>query len=60
MAVPAMVGAEVAAAMEGVVHLRARSRTGRPVLGSPSGPARSPRVQGHCGWCGRRGMTATA
>jgi hypothetical protein len=57
MAVPAMVGAEVAAAMEGVVHLRAQSRTGRPVLGPPSGPARPPRVQGHCGWCG---MAATA
>jgi hypothetical protein len=60
MVVPAMVGAEAAAAAEGALHPRARSRTWRLVLGLPSGPARSPRVRGHCRWCGRRETTATA
>jgi hypothetical protein len=54
MAVPA------AAGVEGALLLRARSRTRRPVPGPPSGPARSPRVRGCCGRCGRRGMDVTA
>jgi hypothetical protein len=57
--VPAVVGMEAAAAVEGALHLRARSRTWRPVPGPPSGPARSPQVRDHCGWCGRRGTTVT-
>jgi hypothetical protein len=60
MAVPSATGVEAAAAAEGALLLRARSRTRRPIPGPPSGPARSPRVRGHCGRCGRRGMTATA
>jgi hypothetical protein len=44
MAVPAMVGVEVAAAAEGALHLRARCRTRRPIPGSLSGPAHSHRV----------------
>jgi hypothetical protein len=60
MVVPAAAGVEAAAATEGALLLRARSRTRRPIPGLPSGPARSPRVRGHCGRCGRRGMTATA
>jgi hypothetical protein len=59
-AVPTVVGAEAAAAAEGSLLIRARSRTRRPVHGAPSGPARSHRVRGHCGRCGRRGTTATA
>jgi hypothetical protein len=60
MVVPAVVGAEAVAAAEGTLHLRARSRTRWPVLGTPSGPARSPRVRGRCERCRRRGTTATA
>jgi hypothetical protein len=60
MVVPTTAGVEAAAVAEGALLLRARSRTRRPVPGPPSGPARSPRVQGRCGRCGRRGMTATA
>jgi hypothetical protein len=40
--VPAVVGAKVVAEEEGALHLRARSRTRRPVPRPPSGPARSP------------------
>jgi hypothetical protein len=46
-------------AAEGAVLIRVRSRTRRPVLGPLSGPARSPRVRGRRGWCGRRGRTMT-
>jgi hypothetical protein len=60
MVVPAAVGVEATIAMEGVLLLRARSRTWRSVPGSPSGPARSPQDQGHCGRCGMRGMAMTA
>jgi hypothetical protein len=60
MTVPVVVGVEVAAAAEGALHLRERSRMWRPVLGPSSGPARSPRVCGRCRRCGRTGMTATA
>jgi hypothetical protein len=41
-------------------YLRAWSSTRRSVPGPLSGLARSPRVQGCCGWCGRRGTTVTA
>jgi hypothetical protein len=58
--IPTVVGVEVATAMEGTLHLRVRSRTWRPVPGLPSGPAQSPRVRGHYGWCGRRGTVVTA
>jgi hypothetical protein len=58
MAVPAATDVEAAAATEGALLLRARSRTRRPVPGPSSGPARSPRVRGHCRRCGRRGMAA--
>jgi hypothetical protein len=37
--VPAVVGAEVAPATQGILHLRAWSRTRWPVPASPSGPA---------------------
>jgi hypothetical protein len=60
MAVPTTVGVEAAAAEEGALLLRARSRTRRPVPGLPSCPARSPRVRGRCGRCGRRRMAVTA
>jgi hypothetical protein len=40
--VPAVVGAKVVAEEEDALHLRARSRTRRPVPRPPSGPARSP------------------
>jgi hypothetical protein len=40
--------------------LRARSRTRWPVPRPLSGLARSPRVRGRYGRCGRRGTTATA
>jgi hypothetical protein len=60
MAVPAMVGAEAAAATEGTLHLRTRSRKRRLVPGPSSGPARSPRARGRCGRCGRRGTVTTA
>jgi hypothetical protein len=56
----AVVGVEAAAAMEGTLLLRVRSRMRRPVTGPPSGPGRSPQVQGHCEWYGRRGTTTTA
>jgi hypothetical protein len=59
-AVPAVVGAEAVAAVESTLHLRARSRTWRHVPGPPSGLARSPRVRGRCGRCGRRDTVATA
>jgi hypothetical protein len=60
MVVDVVVGTEAAAAMEGALLLRAQSRTWRPVPRPLSGPAQPPRVRGHCGWCGRRGMTTTA
>jgi hypothetical protein len=60
MAVPTAAGVEAVAAAEGALLLRAWSRTRRPVPGPSSGPARSPRVRGRCGRCGRRGMAATA
>jgi hypothetical protein len=41
-AVPTVVGAEAAAVAEGALHLRARSKTRRPIPGLPSGPAQSP------------------
>jgi hypothetical protein len=58
MAVPAATDVEAAAVTEGALLLRARSRTRRHVPGPSSGSARSPRVQGRCRRCGRRGMTA--
>jgi hypothetical protein len=58
--VPVAVGAEVAAAADGTLLLRAWSRTRRPGSGPPSGPARSPRVCGRYGRCERRGTTAAA
>jgi hypothetical protein len=42
--VPAVVGAEAAAAEEGSLLLRAWSRTRRPITGPLSGPSQSPRV----------------
>jgi hypothetical protein len=60
MMIPAVVGAEAVAVVEGALHLRARSRTRRPAPGPLSGPAQFPRVQGHCRWYGRRGTTTTA
>jgi hypothetical protein len=48
------------ATTEGTLLLRARSRTRRHVPGPSSGPARSPRVRGRCGWCGRRGTAMTS
>jgi hypothetical protein len=44
MAVPTAVGTEAVAIVEGALHLRAQSRTQRPVLGPLSGPAQSPQV----------------
>jgi hypothetical protein len=44
MAVLVVVGAEAATAAEGALLLRVQSRTRRPILVSPSGPARSPQV----------------
>jgi hypothetical protein len=44
MVVPTVAGVEAAAAAEGALLLRARSRTRRHVPGPPSGPARSPQV----------------
>jgi hypothetical protein len=58
--VPAVVGTEAVATAEGALHLRAWSKTQRPIPGPPSGPARSPRVRGCCGRCGRRETTAIA
>jgi hypothetical protein len=57
--VPAVVGVEAAAAVEIALQLRVWSRTRRYVPRLLSGPARSPQVRGHCGWCGRRGTTVT-
>jgi hypothetical protein len=54
------VAAGVAAAAEDALLLRVWSRTRRPVPGPPSCPTQCPRVQGPCGWCGRRGMATTA
>jgi hypothetical protein len=45
---------------EDALLLRVQIRTWRPVLGPPSCPVQSPRVQGCCRWCGRRGMTVSA
>jgi hypothetical protein len=59
--VVAEVGVVVAAvATEGTLLLMVRSRTRRHIPVPSSCPARSPQVQGHCRWCGRRGMTTTA
>jgi hypothetical protein len=60
MAVPTEVGEEVTTTLEDALPLRLWSRTRRPVPRSLSCPARSPRVWGRCGHCGRRGMTTTA
>jgi hypothetical protein len=40
--------------------LRRRAWRQQLLQRAPSGSARSPRVRGHCGWCGRRGMAAIA
>jgi hypothetical protein len=45
---------------EDALLLRVQIRTWRPVLGPPSCPVQSPRVQGCCRWCGRRGTTVSA
>jgi hypothetical protein len=60
MTAPVVVGVEAAATTEGALHLRALSRTWRPIPGPSSGPTQFPRVLGHCGQCGRGGMTVTA
>jgi hypothetical protein len=42
MALPATAGVETAAAAEGALLVRARSRTRWPIAGMLSGPAQSP------------------